>query len=493
MRITAEVHLDPLLAPLAGNEQGQPVGEPLEESSDYLALDAEMMKVGSLQHASVAWETAETLAINMLSQRGKDLKVLGHLLHCLQHDGNGVRFALSLRLLNRVLEQPWWEHAYPFNGPRGAKLRPRLFQQFTQRSVKLSAGLDFHNADDEFEACQAALAELQARVEQDALPGEALSELQRQLVAQRPTPSPSSGSGNAATQEGENKAATDSRDAPPIASTHASAQAPAKVPELRLEAGNERSNRQALLKMADFLSEQSPGEPLAYRLRRYAVWSAIQALPAAKAEGKTELAPVSADRIADYREALARGGDNALWQRIENSLAVSPYWMEGHRLSAGLAKQLGHPRCAEAIRDEAQRFVERLPGIDALTFNNGAGFVDDETQRWLYSSASGSSGGSSNGSDAWQKGLEEARDAVESGDIGAALKVLDQGLSAARSPRENAYWRLASADLLQEAGLESLAQQHYHTLHQSVTELALEQWEPALVSRLKAAVKETHS
>lgn len=167
--------------------------------------------------------------------------------------------------------------------------------------------------------------------------------------------------------------------------------------------------------------------------------------------------------------------------------------MEGHRLSAGLAKQLGHPRCAEAIRDEAQRFVERLPGIDALTFNNGAGFVDDETQRWLYSSASGSSGGSSNGSDAWQKGLEEARDAVESGDIGAALKVLDQGLSAARSPRENAYWRLASADLLQEAGLESLAQQHYHTLHQSVTELALEQWEPALVSRLKAAVNETHS
>ncbi|BBI53388.1 hypothetical protein HORIV_58090 [Vreelandella olivaria] len=90
-------------------------------------------------------------------------------------------------------------------------------------------------------------------------------------------------------------------------------------------------------------------------------------------------------------------------------------------------------------------------------------------------------------------GLEEARDAVENGDIGAALKVLDQGLSTSRSPRESTYWRLASADLLHETGLESLAQQHYHTLHQSVTELALEHWEPALVSRLKAAVKETHS
>lgn len=493
MRITAEAHLDPLLAPLAGNEKGQPVGEPLEESNDYLALDAEMMKVGSLQHASVAWETAETLAIQMFSQRGKDLKVLGHLLHCLQHDGNGVRFALSLRLLRRALEQPWWEHAYPFNGPRGAKLRPRLFQQFTQRSVKLAAGLDFHNAEDEYEACQTALAELQARVEQDSLPVDALSELSRQLEAKRPTQSSSSVSGSNAAQQQERPQAAGCHEAPQEASAYTSNQAPAKAPELRLEAGNERSNRQALLKMADFLSEQSPGEPLAYRLRRYAVWSAIQALPAAKGEGKTELAPVSADRIADYREALARGGDGELWQRIENSLAVSPYWLEGHRLSAGLAKQLGHPRCAEAIRDEAQRFVERLPGIEALTFNNGTRFVDDETQRWLYSSASGGSGAASNGSDAWQMGLEEARDAVENGDIGAALKVLDQGLSTSRSPRESTYWRLASADLLHETGLESLAQQHYHTLHQSVTELALEQWEPALVSRLKAAVKETHS
>lgn len=499
MRITAEVHLDPLLASLAANEHGQPVGESLEESSDYLALDAEMMKVGSLQHASVAWETAETLAIQMLSQRGKDLKVLGHLLHCLQHDANGVRFALSLRLLSRALEQPWWEHAYPFNGPRGAKLRPRLFQQFTQRSVKLAAGLDFHNAEDEFEACQSALTELQARAEQFSLPGDALSDLSRQLLVQRPVQSSSnSGGSNAGAQSagsnetGSQESGSNEKGSHQANSSGATQPAPAKAPELRLEAGNERSNRQALLKMADFLSEQSPGEPLAYRLRRYAVWSSIQALPASKEAGKTELAPVSADRIADYREALSRGGDHELWQRIENSLAVSPYWIEGHRLSAGLAKQLGHPRCAEAIRDEAQRFVERLPGIEKLTFNNGAGFVDDETQRWLYSSASGGGGAGGSGGEAWQAGLEEARGAAESGDIGAALKVLDQGLSAARSPRESTYWRLASADLLHETGLESLAQQHYHTLHKTVTELALEQWEPSLVSRLSAAVKETH-
>lgn len=483
MRITAESHLDPLLAPLAANAYGAPVGEPLEDSGDYLALDEEMMKIGSLQHASVEWETAETLAIRMLSERGKDLKVLGHLMHCMQHGGNGVRFALSLRLLARSIAQPWWESAYPFAGKRGDKLRPRLFQQFIQRSVKLAANLDFQNADDEFDACQASLDELQLQVTEKGLPAQTVDELVRQLNAQRPAKH----SAPAA-----QKTPAEPAKAQPTVSQESTPTAPsaAKAPELRLEAGNERSNRQALLNMAEFLSEQSRGEPLVYRVRRYAVWNSIQALPAAKDNGKTELAPVSADRIAEYREALSRGGDSELWQRIENSLALSPYWLEGHRLSAGLAKQLGHPRCAEAIRDETQRFVERLPGIDSLTFNNGVSFVDDETTRWLHSSAGGSN--ATGGGEAWQAGLDEAREAMESGDIGAALKVLDHGLSSARSPRESAYWRLASAELLNESGLESLAQQHYRTLHQTVMELALEQWEPALVSRLKAAIKETH-
>ena len=483
MRITAESHLAPLLAPLAANAEGAPVGEPVEDSSDYLTLDEEMMKIGSLQHANVKWETAETLAIRMLSERSKDLKVLGHLMHCMQHDGNGVRFALSLRLLARSIAQPWWEHAYPFAGKRGVKMRPRLFQQLIQRSAKLVSALDFHNADDEFDACQTSLTELEHQVAEKSLPDQALVELSRQLKAKRPTQKPAQAASQAPPEPSAGQPAARQEQAATTPST-------AKAPELRLEAGNERSNRQALLKMAEFLGEQSPGEPLAYRLRRYAVWSTIQALPAAKENGKTELAPVSADRVADYREALAKGGDNELWQRIENSLALSPYWLEGHRLSAGLAKQLGHTRCAEAIRDETQRFVERLPGIEALTFNSGASFVDEETTRWLYSNEN--SGGAAGSGEAWHAGLEEAREAATSGDLGMALKVLDQGLSSARTPRESAYWRLASADLLYETGLESLAQQHYRTLHQTVTELALEQWEPALVSRLKAAIQETH-
>ncbi|WP_447956376.1 type VI secretion system protein TssA [Vreelandella sp. EE7] len=493
MQITAESQLEPLLAPLPENAEGAPVGVPVEDSNSYLTLDEEMMKIGSLQHASIDWENAETLAIRMLSEQGKDLKVLGHLMHCMQHGGSGVRFALSLRLLARSIAAPWWESAYPFAGKRGDKLRPRLFQQFIQRSIKLLATLDFHNAQDEFEACETSLAELAQQVAQKSLPHQALDELTRQLNALRPSQETNTAASDTPASPGGEGGSTSAARSQGQAQAQPETAAPAaKAPELRLESGNERGNRQALLNMAEFMAEQSLGEPLVYRLRRYAIWSTIQALPGARENGKTELAPVSADRTAEYREALAKGGDSSLWQRIEKSLAVSPYWLEGHRLSAGLAKQLGHPRCAEAIRDETQRFVQRLPGIEALTFNNGAAFVDEETARWLQSAQQGGAAPESGG-EAWHQGLEEAREALAQNDTGAALKVLDQGLGAARSPRESAYWRLASAELLEEAGLSSLAQQHYVTLHQTVSELALEQWEPSLIARLKAALPETPS
>lgn len=478
MRITAESHLAPLLAPLAENVHGNAVGEPLEDSKDYLTLDEEMMKIGSLQHGQIDWGSAETLAIRMFSERGKDIKVLGHLLCCMQHEGSGIRFALSLRLLARCIAQPWWNQAYPFPGKRGDKLRPKLFQQFIQRSAKQMAVLDFNNADDEFDACQASLAELKHQATEAGLPEDALDDLTRQLKMLQPSNEAPSGA-----QRSPQPTKT-----PQEAVSEGDATAMAKAPALRLEAGNERSNRQALLKMAEFLSEQSPGEPIALRLRRYAVWSTIQALPAAKENGKTELAPVAPDRIAEYRDAIAKGGDNALWQRIENSLTLSPYWLEGHRLSAELAKRLGYARCAATIRDETQRFVERLPGITSLKFTNGAAFVEEETVRWLQGGTDNRAATNS-GNDAWQAGLEDARKAMQEGDFGAALQVLDQGLNSACSPRESAYWRLASAEFFNEAGLENLAQQHYRTLHQTVTELALEHWEPALLSRLNAVIK----
>ena len=473
MRIVNEAQLEAVLAALSP----EGIGVPVDGSSDYAWLDEEMMKIGSLRHGGVDWRGAEARAVRLLSEEGKDLKVLGHLLHCLQHGGDGVRFTLSLRLLAGSIAQ-WWEHAYPYAGARGARLRSRLFQQFIQRAAVLMETLDFDNAADEHQACEVALEALLTTVQARDLPDEPLRELQHQLQQARPRhtamdtqrdPVPLSAKEPAALRKPAAGAATSTP----------------RLPEMRLEAGNERGNRQALLKMADFLNEQHPGDPLGYRLRRHAIWHAIQALPATRDGVRSELAPPSADRVAEYREALAREPSTELWQRIEHSLAVSPYWLEGHRLSASTAERLGHPCCAMAIRDEASRFLERLPGIEALTFNDASPFIDEATRQWLQALSNGAgTGGQESGGDLWQEGLDEARECLAESGLQTALERLEEGLAKARVPRDIAYWRLASADLLRDAGLAALANQHYRALRESLMGLGLEQWEPALLRRL---------
>ena len=473
MRIVNENQLEAVLAALPP----EGVGIPVDGSGDYAWLDEEMMKIGSLRHGGVDWQGAEARAVKLLSEEGKDLKVLGHLLHCLQHGGDGVRFALSLRLLAGSLEQ-WWEHAYHYVGAQGARLRPRLFQQFIQRAAVLMEALDFDNAAEEHQACETALDVLQTAARTHQLPDEPLQELQRQLHQARPR--------HTAVETRQEPAPSAAEEVAPARELTVEAVTPTpRLPEMRLEAGNERGNRQTLLKMSDFLNQQHPGDPLGYRLRRHAIWHAIQALPATRDGVRSELAPPSADRVAEYREALAREADDELWRCIEHSLAVSPYWLEGHRLSASIAERLGHLRCAMAIRDEASRFIERLPGIEALTFNNGVPFVDDVTRQWLQAPSGGAGAGAQQtGGDPWQEGLVEARECLAETGLQAALERLEEGLARAQAPRDITYWRLASADLLHDAGLAALANQHYHAVRESLAGLGLEQWEPALLARL---------
>lgn len=480
MRITTEGHLDDLLAPLAPGEAGHPV----DDEADYVWLDQEMMKVSSLHHGGIDWGEVESRACALLSNVGKDLRVFGYLLHCLQRSRDGVRFALSLKLLAGCLVS-CWESAHPSPGAAGEGWRRRIFEKFMRQAVLQAEALDFSNAEEEYQACRTAFESLEQVVEAGSLPSEQVTMLGRALERRCPDRRGDAGDSTSPKPTESTEASTS---ATPPASHQSAATPVSKLPELRLEAGNERDNRHALLNLADFLNARNPGDPLGYRLRRYAIWSAIHAPPSAGDDGRTVLAAPSSDRIREYREALGRGGgDVSLWGRIEHSLSVSPFWLEGHRLSAALADRLGHPRCADAIHDEARVFAEHMPELDALTFEDGTPFVDEETRRWMRMTDDSSGPAAEHGhkGEPWLEGLESARQCLAEDGLAAALSIMDSGVAAAASPREHVYWRMVSADLLREAGLSALACQHYRAVQEAVSGLGLEVWEPGLLARLE--------
>ncbi|HHQ4607337.1 TPA: type VI secretion system protein TssA, partial [Aeromonas hydrophila] len=246
-----------------------------------------------------------------------------------------------------------------------------------------------------------------------------------------------------------------------------------------VDSSNDRAWRQTQLKMAELLIERQPEATVGYRLRRHAVWAGITAVPMSGAGNKTPLAPMSADMVDEYRAAM-NAPDQGLWQRIEQSLTLAPYWFEGHRLSAEVAQKLGFGAVAQAIAEELGTFLQRLPALRELAFSDGSPFLSPECSRWLQPAKGGSAGSG-------EAGLAEevAQRHGEQG-IAAALALLDERIAQLKEPRDRFHALLVQAELLAQEGMEALARQHYQHLWQEAGRLGLSHWEPGLVNRLES-------
>ncbi len=472
-------YIEQVVSPLEGES---PTGQALGEDAALAFLEDEIMKIGSLAHTDIDWGKVESESLKILSARSKDLKVLGFLLIALQRGGDGERFALSLYLLHRVLDG-WWEAGWPYPGDKGKRARKMMFTQMLQRAAKGVDGKTFDaSVGDGRSYCLELLAKLQAQAEQKELPDDALRDLKR-AVEKLPR---AQETGTRAESKPEAQATSPSSTAggTKASATPASTPASPSLGALTLDPSDVRTTRQSLLKVADMLTGTEPERPLGYQIRRYAIWQSITSVPPTRDGKRSDLAAVSADRVADYREALEKAPDHALWQRIEQSLSVSPFWLEGHRLSAGVAAALGCDACAEAIRAAANEFLEKLPQLAELTFNDGTPFLPSETEEWLLSAPASASGQSGGGASPWEQAYDTARELSTQKGLAPAMQLLEDGLAGAREPREQFYWRLASAQLMKDSGLVSLASRQVQDLQQQVAGLVIEDWEPALLKQL---------
>lgn len=466
-------YVEQVLSPLAGES---PQGSKLEEDPTLEFLDNEIMKMGSLAHGDIDWGKVEQEALRLLADITKDLKVLGFLLLALQRGGSGERFALSIHLLCEVM-QGWWQDAWPYPGAKGARPRRMLFGQMMQRAGAEVTRLSFDSGlGDGRQFCLDQLDRLLALAEDESLPTEAVTDL-RHAVNNLP---------EVGQVREESAPAAKPTEAPAQRSTTTTSSSASSggLGHLTLDPKDERATRQSLLRVADLLTDLDPGSPLGYQIRRFAIWHSITTTPPARKGGRSDLAAVSSDRVSDYRESLGRGADMTLWGRIEQSLSVSPFWLEGHYLSAQAAEQTGHPKCAEAIRTALKDFVERLPALADMTFSDGSPFLPKPVREWLLTSSPGGAGKQARGAD-WQKAYETAQDVLKQDGLAPAMKLLEDGLAKAKEPRAQFYWRLMSAELLRDSGLKTLAKQQVGDLRDQTVGRTLEDWEPSLVAHLE--------
>ncbi|ELM3749375.1 MULTISPECIES: type VI secretion system protein TssA [Aeromonas] len=441
---------------------------------DY--VETELVKLGSLAHSQVDLNAVAEACLGLLESRTKDMRVLAQLLRCLQHPAKATPLGAAISLLEAWI-QAYWLLAWPGNTSQKQRLMVQIVKRFEGALPRICES-----------ASAAELAQLLAQAEQlervwlAQCPdkGELLDPLvmglkraQRQQVAQAQADAAGQSQSSGAAAAGSPTAAGPSASGAMVLSGGGGSAG------IDVDSSNDRAWRQTQLKVAELLIERQPEAAVGYRLRRHAVWAGITAVPMSGAGNKTPLAPMSADMVDEYRAAM-NVPEQGLWQRIEQSLTLAPYWFEGHRLSAEVAQKLGFGAVAQAIAEELGAFLQRLPALRELAFSDGSPFLSPECSRWLQPAKGGSAGSG-------EAGLAEevAQRHGEQG-VAAALALLDERMTQLKEPRDRFHALLVQAELLAQEGMEALARQHYQHLWQEASRLGLSHWEPGLVNRLES-------
>ncbi|RQT81082.1 type VI secretion system protein TssA [Burkholderia cepacia] len=464
VKLLAPLDLDTLLAPI---DPRQPAGVFDEEDDAYQGIDHEMLKLGSLQEATIDWPYVDEAAQHYLCSQCKHLRIAGHLLTARARTRSWRGWAEATGVLAGMVER-YWETSYPKPGATGYLAKRRLVGQLLERLSDSLAALENTGYGEEFyKAGQAALDSLQRSAESAQLDVPTLSRIEGLLR-----------------QKAEALRAPELADAKLDTPVRGDVLSDAFFTPALPTPGNEREGRKSLLAAAEIINQQDPYDPTGYLLRRFALWAHLTNAPSARKHHQTELMAVPADVAEGYAEALiANAVDPALLQRVERSVTTSPYWLRGSYLAAGIARRLEMPLVAEAIRQATERFVTRLPALGKLEFADGRPFVDGETQAWI--SGAQASGATSAAGHDYAAVRDELHSLLEAQGVESVLRRLETIQQEATDLRHRCHVMAIAAELLQPHGLTWLADGLFVRAYQSMQNASAPEWEPNLFSLLQ--------
>ncbi|AZD86901.1 Uncharacterized protein ImpA [Pseudomonas chlororaphis subsp. aureofaciens] len=457
--------LDAILSPISPEH---PAGDFDEEDSTFQGIDTEMMKLGGLQETTIDWGYVDSASRQYLLAQCKHLRIAAHLATARMRAGGWRGWAEAAGVLAGMLGR-YWDSSYPKPGASGLTSKRRLMAQQLERLGEALAKLDEKGfAEEYYKAGQQALDTLQRTVEDTRLDTSILTRLEGQLR-----------------QKAEATRAPELAEAQRELASPSSGISEAFFTPVALDPGNERETRRSLLSVADIINQRDAYDPTGYLLRRFALWAHLSVAPSTRKDTqRTELMAVPADTAQVYWEALKTNAvDPVLLQRVEMSIASSPYWLRGSYLAAGIARRLEMPNVAEAIRQATGRFIAKLPALVKLQFSDGRPFVDGETQSWI-SGANEDTAKLGAGRE-YPQLRDELREMLEASGVESMLQRLETIQQESADPRHGCHVMTIAAELLGKRGLAWLADGLYARAHQIMQGASASEWEPDLFSLLE--------
>lgn len=437
---------------------------------DY--IDMSIASMGTISHNSIDMDKLQK-SILLLLKETKDLRVMAHLLRTLQHAKKPQDILLASYLFSAYICKYWFIAAPKPN------LKIKLFKQIILRfsqankifgsdATTIEKQLAFNNIN----AIKLFFDENQQSYDDDF--SDLLKTYERfinQPINQNSENNyqPNSHIESVDTKEviGETFPQAQSNHTPPI-----------PIESVNINHDNELAWKRTLIKVAEILFTRTPNDPISVRLRRYVIFSSLS--EPINNNDITELMPVPVDRVSEYKANIANMTIEN-WAQIENELTLMPFWLEGHYISANIASHLGFENVALAILDSLQTFLERLPKLYDLKYNDHSPFISNEMKKWLKTKYKPSSNQISQ--------LEETvfRCYDELG-LQAATQLIEEN-SHSIELRNNYYCQKINAQLLKHAGFEMLAKQQATSILTACEKITLSDWEPSFIDTLTELTK----
>ncbi|MEM6160479.1 type VI secretion system protein TssA [Erwinia sp. P6884] len=248
--------------------------------------------------------------------------------------------------------------------------------------------------------------------------------------------------------------------------------------------------------LAKYLRDQPGGWLAGHHLIKSVRWDTVTDLPPLDAAGRTRLVPPKPDHRAHLKRLSLQQSWSELLEQNDSLLAqaVNHLWLDLQWYTwQALLKVDGDTVRADIICRDLKGLLTRLPGLEALAFNDGTPFADDVTLNWIHEKVLDDVSG-------WQDG--PVTPAVTSGDDVLALEpeVLQladsEGMEAAlnwlqarpgyTSPRDRWLMRLLMARVAEQYGKNEMALHLLGELDGSAKRMTLEQWIPELMFEVKA-------
>ncbi len=463
----AQVHISRWESWLLPLGEGNPTGDDPGYDDDFQRIREEMNKLSGFDTALVC-----TLAEQLLNTVSKDLRIITFYVWARLHQDGETGLAEGLELLAGAIQR------------FGATLHP-------QRERSRRSALEWLGSSRMLDSLalypEVDMAAMQRIVGALLLLEKAIR--QQEDEGHAPFASLCQALENRLAQSGGAKSLV-----PQTSSDDSTTSASAPAPQMTAVTSGRDLLDQARV-LAKYLRGQHGGWLAGHHLIKSVRWDTLTELPPLDASGRTRLIPPKPDNRAHLKRLYLQQSWSELLEQSDDLLAqgVNHLWLDVQWYTwQALVRQDSDSVRADIICGDLKGLLSRMPGLEALAFNDGTPFADEVTLNWINETVrdelpqwkNGPAAAVPVGDDVLI--LEpEVLALADSDGIEAALNWL-QARPGIVSARDRWLVRLLMARVTEQYGKNEMSLHLLGELDDGAQALTLQQWAPELIFEVKA-------